>query len=167
MTKIKKYLVLIFFPLFTFSCVSNTPHLRMYGLVTDEVEGRFFFFPPTVWETQKGIKLEMDINFRDTLLMPTLVNVGITIKGKRPAKVSSIVFQGDTRAFPLSGGKGLMIRQDKNYLRVSGSFSYDEFFQMIKSESITMTVTVDGTAYTGIPSKDFLTLQQEFNFIDN
>jgi hypothetical protein len=156
-------LILFLFPLFVFSCVSSAPRLGIYTLLTDEVEGRLFFFPPTRWETQKGVKLDIDINFRDTPLMPTIIRVGISLKEQPPGKISSIVFQGDGAAFSLSEIKGLEVRRDKKFLRVTGILSYEEFIQLIKSEQITMTVTVDGTSYTSIPSKEFLAIQLEFN----
>lgn len=129
----------------------------------DHDNGRLTYFPPTKWDSSRGVYCLVDINHRNVSDMPVLCAISIVRKKNTPRGISAVYFQNDQGGtFVLTDVKGVLAKPKNNLVRVSGGLSPEAFEALIASEQITLTVTIEGVDYTCVPSKAFMELRQQF-----
>jgi hypothetical protein len=152
-----KKLLSAFASFFMLSCVTQ-PHIRQYNLSSGAA---MYFLPASTW-TGNDLQLDVDFNFKSDPQVETICNITIRQKGKLPHGLSSIVFNADSAAYPVTAIKILSVDSRSNAVRISSALSHDDFLKLMNSTNIFLHIIMNETTYKCLPTADFFSLQHEF-----
>jgi hypothetical protein len=149
----------IFLPfLLVITSCTMTPPLKVY-LVGDGVFQ--YFLSPTNW-TAQNTKAQLDITYRTKTDTPATVNISFFGNRNTPQTVSSVSLHGREIDYPLENISVILVKPDRNELRITSTGDRDELIYLLNNEPITLKAEVDGIIYIYTPEKGFITLKNRF-----
>jgi hypothetical protein len=115
-----------------------------------------YYLAPTEWEADGDIEVSVDITYRNTPGNSAICNISLINSNQQPRSVSSAFFTSGAADYPLENINKLFAELRTNTLRITSEIPGQSLEKMFASDSITLTITLDGVTYTCIPPKLFL-----------
>jgi hypothetical protein len=157
---LKKISFILFIPLFfiCFSC--RTAEMKIFYIDTGIIQ---FFFPPTEWSGQGSkAKAVLDITYRTGAETPAFINISFIGSQTMPRQVTSAFLKGNGIEYPLENVAVIFPEPREKLLRVTTRGNRDTLATVLSGDSVVLVAEIDGITYTYTPSKDFISLKNEF-----
>jgi hypothetical protein len=156
-------LLAVFF-IFT-GCATKTP-----SLITFAAEGGVtqYFFPMMEWKgDKKEIGAVCDVTYRYQSGSQGIYNISFSYtakenEGKAPSVPASVSLDGDGTVYPLSGIETLFSNPERSTTRISSRIKGEDFLSLLRSQSLTLTASIDGAEYRFTPPKNFFEYRDKF-----
>jgi hypothetical protein len=120
-----------------------------------------YYLSSTQWETGGELEVHVDITYRNLPGNPAICNISLINTDRQPRSVSSAFFTSGAVDYPLENINRLFSEPENGKLRITSSLPGESLETMFASDSITLTITLDGVVYKCIPPELFLNYKNQ------
>ncbi|MDR1317406.1 MAG: hypothetical protein LBK13_11095 [Spirochaetales bacterium] len=149
--KLLKYFTAI---LILAGCQSQSRYVTIFPISPGVFQ---YYLTPTEWETDNGdIEVSVDITYRNTPGNSAICNISLVNTARQPRSVSSAFFSSGAADYPLENIGRLFSELENSKLRITSTLPGLSLEELFASDSITLTIVLDGIAYLCTPPELFI-----------